>query len=71
MQILYHSKTDLLYLRLDDRQQSVMNRRVSDEVVLDLGEGDKIVGIEIMAASTRLDLRQLLPVRHEVMPVAA
>jgi uncharacterized protein YuzE len=71
MQILYDSKTDVLYLRLDERPQAVMNRRVSDEAVLDLGEGDQIVGIEIMAASTRLDLRQLLPVRSEVMPVAA
>jgi len=66
MQVLYNSKTDLLYLRLDDRKQQVTNSRLSDEIVLDLGEGDRIVGIEILDASKRLNLRQLLPVQYEV-----
>lgn len=35
MQIHYDSKTDLLYLRLDDDRQPVVNRRVSDDIVLD------------------------------------
>ena len=46
-QIQYHAKTDLLYLRLDDRQQPVVNRRVTEDIVLDSGEDEKIVGIEI------------------------
>ena len=66
MQILYNSKTDLLYLRLDDRQQQVTNSRLSDEIVLDLGEDDRIVGIEILDASKHLNLRHLLPVQYEV-----
>jgi len=52
MQILYNDKTDLLYFRLDDRQQQVINRRVSEDVVLDLGDDDRIVGIEILSASS-------------------
>jgi uncharacterized protein YuzE len=46
MQVLYNSKTDLLYLRLDDRKQQVTNSRLSEDIVLDLGEDDRIVGIE-------------------------
>lgn len=65
MRITYDDKTDLLYLRLDDRKQDVVNRRVSEDVVLDLGEGEKIVGIEILDASKHLDLTTLLPVQYQ------
>ena len=68
MQILYNSKTDLLYLRLDERQQEVINKRVSDDVVLDLGDGDRIIGIEIMDASRNLNLDKLLPVTYGISP---
>ena len=66
MQILYNAKTDLLYLRLDDRKQQLVNKRVSDDVVLDIGEDDRIVGIEILDASKHLNLERLLPVKYEV-----
>jgi uncharacterized protein YuzE len=64
MQILYNTKSDLLYIRLDDRKQDVINRRLGEDVVLDIGEGDKIVGIEILDASKRLNLERLLPVKY-------
>ena len=64
MQILYDDRQDLLYLRLDERTQDVINRRLSDDVVLDLGEDDKIVGIEILDASERLNLSELLPIQY-------
>jgi uncharacterized protein YuzE len=64
MKICYHTATDLLYLRFDDRTQEVVNKRVSEDVVLDMGENDMIVGIEILDASTHLDLAQVLPVEH-------
>ena len=70
MQIRYNAKTDLLYMRLDDRTQPVVNRRVSEDVVLDIGENDKIVGIEILDASKHLNLGMLLPVEYEVSAVA-
>jgi len=65
MQILYNAKTDLLYLRMDDRPQEVINKRVSEDIVLDLGEDNRIVGIEILDASKHLNLRNLLPVTYE------
>ena len=65
MQILYNTKTDLLYLRMDDRPQEVINKRVSEDIVLDVGEDNRIVGIEILDASKHLNLKNLLPVTYE------
>lgn len=67
MQIFYNSKSNLLYLRLDDRKQPVINQRISEDIVLDIGEDDKIVGVEIMHASAHVNLESLLPVKHEVV----
>ena len=64
MHVSYNDKTDLLYIRLDDRRQEVINKRVSDDVVLDIGEGDKIIGIEILDASKHVNLDRLLPVNY-------
>jgi uncharacterized protein YuzE len=51
---------------LDDRKQQVINKRLSEDIVLDLGEDDRIVGIEILDASKHLNLEKLLPVNYEV-----
>ena len=66
MQIMYNTRTDLLYLRLDDRKQPVINKRLSEDIVLDIGEDDRIVGIEILDASRHVNLETLLPVKYEV-----
>lgn len=63
MQIQYNPKTDLLYLRLDEQVQDVINRDIADGVVLDIGQDDRIVGIEILDASRRVKLEGLLPVK--------
>ena len=66
MNIVYNDKTDLLYIRLDDRKQDVINRRVTEDIVLDIGEDDRIVGIEILDASKHVLLERLLPVKYEL-----
>lgn len=71
MQILYDVRKDLLYIRLDDQKQKVINRRLSEDIVLDMGEGDRIVGIEILDASTHLNLERLLPVNYQIGQVPA
>ncbi len=71
MQIVYDAKKDLIYLRLDDRKQTVVNRRVSEDIVLDVGEGNRIVGIEILDASQHLNLESLLPVEYRIVTEAA
>ncbi len=70
MNILYNDKTDLLYIRFDERKQETINRRVSEDVVLDIGEGEKIVGIEILDASRHLNLEKVLPVKYGVSEAA-
>ncbi len=66
MQILYNTKSDLLYFRLDDLKQQVINKRISEDIVLDLGENNRIVGIEIIDASKHVNLERLLPVKYEI-----
>jgi uncharacterized protein YuzE len=68
MRILYDVENDLLYLRLDDQPQAVINRRLSEDIVLDIGEEDRIVGIEILDASKHLRLEKLLPVKYQLVP---
>ncbi len=65
MNILYDDKKDLLYIRLDDRSQDVVNRRVSEDVVLDIGAEGRIIGIEIIDASKHVSLEKLLPIKYE------
>jgi len=66
MHLVYNDKTDLLYIRLDDRKQDVINRRVTEGIVLDIGENDRIIGIEIVDASKHVTLDRLLPVKYEI-----
>ena len=71
MNITYNDRTDLLYIRLDDRKQDIVNRRVSEDIVLDIGEGDRIIGIEILEASEHVALDKLLPVQYEIHRMTA
>ena len=66
MNICYDDKADLLYLRFDERKQEVENRRITEEIVLDVGEGGKIVGIEIRDASRHVRLEGVLPTSYQV-----
>jgi len=66
MNISYNDKTGLLCMRLDDRKQNVVNRRVSEYIVLNIWEGDRIIGIEIIDASKHVFLEKLIPVKYEL-----
>jgi len=61
MKIHYDDQHDLLYFRFDPRWQQLRNEDVADGVVVDIGDDDRIVGIEILDASKRLDIAALLP----------
>jgi len=67
MNIVYNDKTDLLYIRLDDEKQEVINKRVSEDIVLDIGENGRIIGIEILDASQHVSLDKLLPVQYALL----
>ncbi|MCX6635988.1 MAG: DUF2283 domain-containing protein [Acidobacteria bacterium] len=62
--VTYHEKHDLLYICLDDRPKQVTNLRVDEDIVLDVDEQDRVVGIEILDASKRVDLDQFLTVDY-------
>ena len=71
MLITYDAKTDLLYIRLDDENQQVINRQLTEDIVLDIAEEGKIVGIEILDATQHVNLKRILPVKYEVLNHAA
>ena len=62
MKIYYDGKADLLYIRFDEQRHQVMNKRVTDDIVLDIEENDKIIGIEILDASKHINLSTVLPI---------
>lgn len=66
MNISYNDKMDLLYIRLDDRTQDIINERLNEDIVLDIGENKKIVGIEILNASHHVNLEKLLPINYKI-----
>ncbi len=71
MRVHYNHKIDMLYIRLDERKQKVINKRIFEDVVLDLGKNDRIVGIEILDASKHVNVQRLFPVKTETTTSAA
>lgn len=63
MEVVYNQEFDRLYLRFDTRPQPVTNVRVRDDIVLDLGPDETIVGIEILDASHTIRLGGILPIQ--------
>lgn len=66
MKIIYDDVHDLLYIRFDEKEQKTINKRIDDDIVIDIGKGNRIVGVEILNASKRLNLQKLLPTVYEV-----
>jgi uncharacterized protein YuzE len=64
MTIHYNSATDLLYLRIEQEIQEVTSKRVTEDITLDIGKDDKIIGIEIMDASQHVNLGKLMPIEY-------
>lgn len=68
MKVTYDDRYDLLYLAFDDSAPQVENRDLADGIVLDIGEDDRIVGIEILGASKLVNLSRLLPIEYAPGP---
>ena len=65
MKIYYDDKYDLLYIRFSEiEKENVKNVEVMEDVILDIGKDDKIVGIEILNASEKVNLKDILPIRY-------
>lgn len=54
MKISYDPEIDALYIRLIEGAYQCRTLRLNDEITLNIGEGEKLVGIEI------LDAREIL-----------
>lgn len=66
MYITYDNKTEVLYIRFDDKRQEVVNRRISEDVVLDIGVDDKVIAIEILDAPKHVNLEKILPISYNI-----
>jgi uncharacterized protein YuzE len=62
MRVSYDDKHDLLYIEFDDSAEQLRNEDLSDGIVVDLTDDDRIAGMEILGASRRFNLSKLLPV---------
>ena len=54
MKISYDPEIDALYIRLLEGRHECRSVRLSDEVALNIGAGEKLVGIEILDAKSVL-----------------
>ena len=65
MKVYYDDEVDALYLKLgDETPEGVIE--IAEGVNLDTTSENKIVGIEVLKASTKIDLRTLLSYTLEV-----
>ncbi len=54
MKISYDPEIDALYIRLREGKHECRSVRLSEEVALNIGAGEKLVGIEILDAKSVL-----------------
>ncbi len=52
MQITYDTKADAMYIKFCDGE-FVANKEVEEGIIIDMGKGNTILGIEVLEASTR------------------
>jgi len=71
MKITYDPEIDALYIRLIEGNYECRTVRLNEEVALNIGPGEKLVGIEILDAKQVLGEGRLLPVVLENIPLAS
>ncbi|MEH2321803.1 DUF2283 domain-containing protein [Nostoc sp.] len=68
MKISYDQETDSLYIRLVDGYHECRTLRLNDEIALNIGAGEVLVGIEILDAKEIIGSGQLPEVILENIP---
>jgi uncharacterized protein YuzE len=71
MRISYDEEIDALYIRLIEGPQECRTVRLNDEIALNIGTGETLVGIEILDAKQVLGGGQLPSVILENIPAGA
>lgn len=61
MKIRYDPEVDALYISFKKGPTPVTSIRLSEDVAVDLGPGEEVVGIEILDASQHLGLERMAP----------
>ena len=61
MRITYDVEVDAAYIYLTDKISEPETVQIDDDINLDFGADGRLVGIEVLAASLRLDLSHLQP----------
>ncbi len=70
MKISYDAETDALYIRLIDGKYECRTIRLNEEIALNIGPGEVLVGIEILDAKEVLGKGELPAVILENVPLA-
>ena len=70
MRISYDSEVDALYIRLVEGEHECRTLRLNDEIALNIGEGETLVGIEILDAKEVLGKGELPQVVLENIALA-
>lgn len=70
MKISYDFEVDALYIRLIEGKHECRTARLNEEVALNIGPGEQLVGIEILDAKEVLGKGQLPPVVLENVALA-
>lgn len=65
MRISYDAEVDALYIRFTEGPEECRTLRLSDEVALDIGPEEKLVGIEVLDASRVLGAGLKEPIEIE------
>ncbi|WP_018620402.1 DUF2283 domain-containing protein [Spirosoma luteum] len=68
MKISYDKSVDALYIRLVDGPQECRTVQLTDEISLNIGPGELLVGIEVLDASEILNHGQLPELIVENLP---
>ena len=62
MKLTYDPETDAAYLAFKEPRGEVTTVRLNQDVAVDLGQGDEVVGKEVLAASRHLGISKENPV---------
>jgi uncharacterized protein YuzE len=61
MKLTYDPEVDALYISFNKGPTEVTTVRLSEDVAIDLGPKEEVVGIEVLDASEHLNLERLKP----------
>jgi uncharacterized protein YuzE len=61
MKLRYDPEVDALYISFKQELAQMITIRLNEDVAVDLGLGEEVVGIEVLDASERLNIDRKVP----------